>query len=97
LIGWLWLAIFTLTCGSVRDHIAFDELRPLAGIGLSIMMPNVAALLAGAWPDTKYRRDQSRKMLAFCVFDTITPDGYVLSAAWGAAITETGLLWGWIY
>jgi len=61
------------------------------------MMPNAAALLAGAWPDIRSRHDQSRKMLAFCVFGAIAPGGYVLGAAWGAAVVETGLRWSWIY
>ncbi|KAA8914488.1 major facilitator superfamily domain-containing protein [Sphaerosporella brunnea] len=97
LIGWAWLGIFNLAAGFARNHVVFDVMRALSGIGPSVMMPNAAALLAGAWPDSSSKHDQNRKMLAFCIFGAIAPGGYILGAAWGSGITETGLQWGWIY
>jgi MFS family permease len=97
LIGWAWLIIFNIAAGFARNHIVFDVLRALSGIGPSIMMPNAAALLAGAWPNTSSRHDQSRKRLAFCIFGALAPGGYILGAVWGCAVTYTGLRWGWIY
>jgi MFS family permease len=97
LIGWSWLVIFNVAAGFARNHIVFDVLRALSGIGPSIMMPNAAALLAGAWPDSSSKHDQSRKMLAFCIFGAIAPGGFILGAAWGSALVHTGLQWRWIY
>lgn len=97
LAGFLWLGLFNIAIGFVRNYIVYDILRALAGIGPSIMMPNAAALLASAWPDVRSVHDQQRKVVAFCVFGAIAPAGYVLGAAWGSAVIATGLHWGWIY
>jgi MFS family permease len=97
LIGWAWLIVFSIAAGFAGNHIVFDVLRALSGIGPSIMMPNAAALLAGAWPNMSSKHDQSRKMLAFCIFGAIAPGGYILGGGWGSAVIYTGLRWGWIY
>ncbi|KAI5797626.1 hypothetical protein EDC01DRAFT_716811 [Geopyxis carbonaria] len=96
LIGWAWLTVFTLASSFAKSAVVFDILRALAGIGPSILMPNAAALLAGAWPGAG-KHDASRKALAFVVFGAIAPAGYVGGGAWGAAIVERGARWEWIF
>lgn len=97
MLGWLWLGIFNIAIGFAKNHIVYDVLRALAGIGPAMLMPNAAALLGGAWPDVRSKHDQSRKMLAFCIFGAVAPAGYILGTAWGAAVIQTGLQWSWIY
>lgn len=54
-------------------------------------MPNAAALLANGW------KEQWKKNMAFAIFGAIAPGGFVVGAAVGAAITERGGTWEWIY
>lgn len=91
MIGWVWLAIWSLAAGFAPNSISFDIFRALAGIGPSILMPNAAALLANGW------KEQWKKNLAFAIFGAIAPAGFVVGAAAGAVITECGGTWEWIY
>ena len=61
------------------------------------MMPNAAALLGSAWPDTRAKHDTQRKALAFCIFGAVAPAGYIIGGGWGAGIIRSGYRWEWIY
>jgi MFS family permease len=83
--------------GFSPNQIVFDILRAMSGVGPSLLMPNAAALLGSAWPDTRAKHDVQRKALAFCIFGAIAAAGYIVGGAWGAGIIENGYRWGWIY
>ncbi|KAI5821177.1 major facilitator superfamily domain-containing protein [Pyronema omphalodes] len=96
LLGYFLLTLLNIGIGFARNHIVYDILRALSGIGPSIMMPNAAALLGGAWQGDD-KRSRRMKMLAFCTFGAIAPGGYILGGAWGAGVIEAGSHWGWVY
>lgn len=84
--------------GGVGGGEARDEKRKAKmKHGGSVCRREMQRSHTGISSDHVGRHDQSQKILAFCVFGAIAPGGYVLGAAWGAAIIETGLQWGWIY
>lgn len=91
IIGWLWLAIWSLAAGFAPNAICFDIFRALSGIGPSILMPNAAALLANGW------KEQWKKNLAFAVFGAVAPGGFLVGAAVGSFIIQQGGSWEWIY
>lgn len=90
-IGWLWLAIWSLAAGFAPNPVCFDIFRALSGIGPSILMPNAAALLANGW------KEQWKKNLAFAIFGAVAPGGYLVGGAVAAFIIKRGGSWEWIY
>ncbi|KAF2806158.1 MFS general substrate transporter [Mytilinidion resinicola] len=94
MIGWTWLAVFSLLCGFcgyVQSAVLFDVFRALMGIGPATLMPNASALLGTAFPPG------FKKNLAFAIFGAVAPGGYVLGLTWGAIFTQIAEDWRWTY
>ncbi|CAN6674331.1 low affinity ammonium transporter [Trichomonascus vanleenenianus] len=93
LIGFAWMAFWSLICGLsnyVSTSIFFDVCRGLQGIGPAILMPNSLALLGRTYPEGK------RKHMAFALFGACAPGGYVLGGLF-AALLAMFAHWAWSF
>src|SRR6266571_3695124 len=55
LLGGLWFTVFTIINGFIKNFIAFNTIRALAGIGGGIILPNAVAMIAITNPPGKAR------------------------------------------
>ncbi|KAF2669229.1 MFS general substrate transporter [Microthyrium microscopicum] len=91
LIGFLWLALWSLVAGlSVySNYVLFIFARVLQGIGSALMMPNGIAVLGVAYQPGK------RKNLAFAAFAACAPIGGALGAVFSALLALAW--WPWSF
>ncbi|CAN6674980.1 low affinity ammonium transporter [Trichomonascus vanleenenianus] len=93
LIGFSWLALWSLICGLsnyVSTSIFFDVCRGLQGIGPAILMPNSLALLGRTFPEG------TRKHMAFALFGACSPGGYILGGLFSALLAQFAH-WPWAF
>jgi MFS family permease len=65
LVGWTWMAIWSLGCGLAHNVVLFDLAGGMIGIGSGALDPNVFALLARAFPPLSTKKNITFAFLGF--------------------------------
>ena len=91
--GWMWYALWSLVAGfSAFSHnqIFFDFSRAMQGIGPAALLPNALAIIGRTYPPGL------RKDMAFALFGSTAPGGFVIGAVFASLLTEK-VWWPWAY
>ena len=92
IIGYLWLALWSLIAGfSVYSgRVLFDIARAFQGIGPALLLPNALAILGRTYPPG------GRKDMVFSIFGSTAPGGFVIGAIFSALFGQLAW-WPWAY
>jgi MFS family permease len=92
IIGYLWLAMWSLIAGfSVYSgQILFDICRAFQGIGPALLLPNAIAILGRTYPPGR------RKDMVFSIFGSTAPGGFLVGAVFSALFGQLAW-WPWAY
>ncbi|KAI9374199.1 major facilitator superfamily [Aspergillus egyptiacus] len=92
LIGYTWLAIWSLVAGvSVySNHILFIFARVLQGLGPAMLLPNGLAILGATYAPGK------KKDMIFALFGATAPNGAIIGAVFAALFSQLAW-WPWTY
>ena len=92
IIGYLWLAVWSLIAGfSVYSgQILFDICRAFQGIGPALLLPNAIAILGRTYPPGR------RKDMVFSIFGSTAPGGFLVGALFSALLGQLAW-WPWAY
>ena len=91
ILGYLMFALFSLLTGMdayFHNNIYFHVMRAFQGIGPTMLLPNVAALFARAYPVGL------RKSIVFSIFGAMAPVGFILGALFGSIFAQF-VWWPW--
>ena len=91
IVGWIWMAIWSLVSGFANNVILFDFARAMTGVGNGALVPNSFALLARAFPPFSVKKNIAFAFLGFCA-----PAGYIFGGVLGAAFAQN-VTWRWGY
>lgn len=90
--GWTWLGVWSVVAGFAafvpQTPVVFIVCRALQGIGPAMMLPNALAILGGQFNIGR------QKEMAFAIFGSMAPLGFVVLALIEAAIAENAW-WPW--
>ncbi|KAL4801775.1 major facilitator superfamily domain-containing protein [Aspergillus unguis] len=92
LIGFLWLALWSLVAGvSVYSNkVLFIFARVLQGLGPAMLLPNGLAILGATYAPGK------KKDMIFALFGATAPNGAIIGAVFAALFSQLAW-WPWTY
>jgi MFS family permease len=92
IIGYLWLALWSLITGFsiYSGQIFFDICRALQGIGPALLLPNAIAILGRTYPAGR------RKDMVFSIFGSTAPGGFLIGALFSSLFGQLAW-WPWAY
>jgi MFS family permease len=92
IIGYLWLAMWSLIAGfsAYSGQILFDICRAFQGIGPALLLPNAIAILGRTYPPG------GRKDMVFSIFGSTAPSGFLVGALFSALFGQLAW-WPWSY
>ncbi|KAK9465687.1 major facilitator superfamily-domain-containing protein [Lipomyces arxii] len=92
IFGYGWFALWSVIAGfSVYSNkVLFHFCRALQGIGPALLMPNGLALLGKTYPPGP------RKNMAFSIFGSVAPGGFMCGAVFSSIFGEL-VWWPWAY